>query len=99
MDGRKQGQRLLIAHIVGYHHGLLAEGTVDGEGGIQHDTCFSGPVNILVGIADGDRSHGMGDIDEESILSEYSAILFLPDFFASYIATSDFLMSSETLSP
>ena len=61
MDGRKQGQRLLIAHIVGYHHGLLAEGAVDGEGGVQHDTCFSGPVNILVGIADGDRSHGMGE--------------------------------------
>ena len=54
VDGREEGVHLVGCHVVRVGEGVLADGTDNGEGGVEHDGCLLGRVDVLVGVADGD---------------------------------------------
>ena len=62
VDGGVDGLHLLfILIIVGHGEDGLADGAVEGEGGVEHEGGLYGTVYILVGIGDGDGAHGSGE--------------------------------------
>ena len=51
---------LLRRHIFGDFKYLLADGADEREGRVEYNTCFLRMGNVLIGIADGNSSHGSG---------------------------------------
>ena len=47
--------------IVGHGEHVLADGAIEGEGGVEHEGSLYGAVDVLVGIGDGDGAHGRSE--------------------------------------
>ena len=52
--------KLVLSKIARVGEGGLATGADKREGGVENNGCLEGLIDILVGIADGDRAHGGG---------------------------------------
>ena len=55
-----QGVHLLLRHIFGDFKYFLSDGADELEGRGEYNTCFLRMGNVLIGIADGNWSHGSG---------------------------------------
>ena len=54
VNGTVDGFHLFACHVVGRDKGFLAQTAYHRERCIEHHRCLDGPVDVLVGIADGD---------------------------------------------
>ena len=61
VNGRIQRQSLPVAHVMRRGEGTLRQRAEDGKGSVEYDARLDGAVDVLIGIADGDGTHGMGE--------------------------------------
>ena len=57
---------LSVGEILGHGEHILPDGTVEGEGGVQHQCCLHRTVHVLVGIRNGDGAYGSGEASSDA---------------------------------
>ena len=70
MNRREDAFHLLLWHVVGGDKRCLIESANDGERCVEYDTCFTCLIDVLVGVADGDRACGCGETATHSSNAE-----------------------------